>query len=93
LPAELVTLVENATWPASASLIEIEPDAVRLPLPLTPASSVTTATVGVPMTAVSLTPLMVKLTTLVVPSMLVTVKVSTWALPAPSDWVAAFDTV
>jgi hypothetical protein len=93
LPAELVTLVEKAAWPASVSLIEIEPEALRLPLPLTAVSSVTVPTVGVPMMAASLTPLIVKDTTFVVPSALAIVKVSTLVLPAPSDWVAALATV
>jgi hypothetical protein len=64
-----------------------------VPLPLTALSSVTVATVGVPMTAASLTPSIVNDTTLVVPSMLETVNVSTLVLPAPSDCVAALETV
>ena len=52
-------------WPgvfrADMKLIEIEPAAVKLPEPLTDRSSVTVETVGVPITAASLTPLIVSL--------------------------------
>ena len=58
------------------------PLAVRLPL-TTLASSVTSGTVGSPITAASLAPWMVKLICLVVPSSAVTVKVSTLVSPAP----------
>ena len=46
-------------------------------------SSVTSATVGVPIAAASLVPWMVKLTSWLVPSAAVTVKVSTWVLVPP----------
>ena len=92
LPAALATVLEKAAWPASTSPIEIDPEAVRLPAPLTAVSSVTIATVGVPMTAASSTPLIVKLMTLVVPSTLAMVKVSTLVSPSPRDWAAAFET-
>jgi hypothetical protein len=49
--------------------------------------------VGVPITAASLTPLTVNETILLVPSTLVTVKLSTWVWPLPSDWVALFATL
>jgi hypothetical protein len=87
-----VTVVENAAWPASASLTEIEPAATRLPDASTALSSVTLATVGVPIMVVSLTPWTVKSMVFVVPSALVTVKLSTCVWPLPSDWVAAFAT-
>ena len=73
-------MVLNAAWPWSASEIEIDPVAFRVGLV---ASSVTSTTVGVPITAVSLTPMIVKATCLVVPSSEVTVKVSTLVSPAP----------
>ena len=75
MPPALVTVVENVAWPLSASVIEIEPLAVRLPAE-TLTSSVTVETVGVPITAASLAPLMVNVTTLVVPSALLMVKLS-----------------
>ena len=59
------------------------PLAVSLPALLTPLSSVTSVSVGVPIVAASLVPFMVKLTTLVVPSSAVIVKVSTLVSPAP----------
>ena len=72
-----VTVVWKAFSPASGSLIGIVPEATRLPEPFTPLSSVTADTVGSPITAPSLVPLIVKLTCFVVPSTLVIVKVST----------------
>ncbi|GJD44778.1 hypothetical protein AFCDBAGC_2645 [Methylobacterium cerastii] len=57
----MTTVVANVASPVSVSAIEIDPVATRLPF-VTPLSSVTDATVGVPITAASLTPLIVKLT-------------------------------
>ena len=93
LPEVPVTVVWKAFSPASGSLIGIVPEATRLPEPFTPLSSVTADTVGLPITAPSLVPLIVKLTCFVVPSTLVIVKVSTRVSPRPRDCVAAFATV
>ena len=53
LPAAPVTVVWNAAWPASASVIEIVPTAVKV---AGPESSVTFDTDGLPMTAGVLPP-------------------------------------
>ncbi len=72
-------------------MIEIVPLAVRLPAALTLTSSVTSATVGLPITAVSLVPLMVTVTSwLALPSLETAVKESVIDCPAPSCWIAAW---
>ncbi|MGY4330826.1 hypothetical protein ACVWWG_005243 [Bradyrhizobium sp. LB7.2] len=55
-------------------------------------SSVTVWTTGSPMTAASLAPLIVKETTLVVPSTDLMAKVSTLVSPSPRYWTALFAT-
>ena len=67
------------------------PATVRL-LPLTATSSVTEATVGVPITASSLVPVMVKLTILEVPSRLEILKLSVVVTPALSICTALLAT-
>ncbi|MGY4368744.1 hypothetical protein ACVW1A_004809 [Bradyrhizobium sp. LB1.3] len=79
-PEADATVVLNAAWFWSASEIEIEPEAFRTGLV---ASSVTSTAFGVPMTAASLTPTIVKATCFWVPSREVIVKVSTLVSPAP----------
>ena len=54
LPTGTTMVLKIAPW-SSTSLIAIEPVALRLP-PETPTSSVTTATLGVPIVAVSFAP-------------------------------------
>ncbi|MGY4330822.1 hypothetical protein ACVW1A_004811 [Bradyrhizobium sp. LB1.3] len=87
LPAWIVGW--NADSPWSTSTIETVPVAYRIGLV---ASSVTSWTVGVPITAASLMPWMVKETCLLVPSSEVTVKVSTLVSPAPRYCVAELGT-
>ncbi len=92
LPAAAATVVLKPAWNWSVSVMAMVPIALRFPLTGF-RSSVTPLTVGSPMTAMSLVPLMVKLTSLVVPSMAVTVKVSILLSPAPKYWVALLATV
>jgi len=68
VPAAAITEVWNEDWFWSTSEIAMVPEAVRLPAVETLTSSVTSWTVGVPITAASLAPWMVKVTCLVVPS-------------------------
>ena len=88
-----MTVVLKLAWPVSTSVMLMVPVAVRLPLSLALVSSVTAATVGAPITAASLLPLMVKLTVLLVPSALLTVKVSVLVSPAPRYCTALLATV
>ena len=88
-------MVWKAAWPASGSVTEIVPEAVRLPLDETPTSSVTVALVGSPIVAGVLAPVppwMVKDTCFWVPSSAVTVNVSILRSAAPRDWVAELAT-
>src|SRR5947209_3139666 len=83
VPAAGGTVVWNDDWRWWASDAERVPEAVRLPAALTAASSVTSCTVGAPISAPSLAPWIVNDTSLLVPSNDLIVKVSTLLSLAP----------